>query len=766
MLDESLIPADTIQRIERAIATKDLPAVVKLMLEGRDVPTVRAGFRGEGGLWDYKRDVPHGASSSENAWACVAADLLAFYNAKGGIIIFGMSDDFAFSGATQRYDNKAFNDRLRRYIGDLFWVDFSREFIQHDQQYLGVAVVSARGPLIGRFQSDAPKINGSVLFQKGGAALRVNDSTRILSRAEADDLARRNEMPALFDIYAVNEPHFRILAPDYQQFVRREQPCLAVLQALEKPRVAVASVLGVGGVGKTALATWATLEVFRAGKFDYIVSITAKDRELTANMGISPLNPTLTDFDSLLNSIADVMGFPELREIAIAEKEREIRNLIEGEKVLLFVDNLETVSDERIVAFLDDLPEAVRAIVTSRKPKVRQSIQPIDVGPLLEGEIDAFIVSLAGIHGFGHVKSLTAAQRREIGKATDGIPLAIRWIIGRARNTEQVMHHAADLARSGRHSEELLEFSFRRLFDEMSATERDILLLLSLLQKPLPREAILVGCGQDPRASDAIDELKETALIQQFFDPDLNDFTFTVIPITRKFGVSELDRQIDLQNKLRNRMSDYYFAKDVKNEDERTLIRALRAGKQGSEQTLIDLAIASERRGDYDSAERLYDDAIRRNPKSWRALWKAAELYRHVRENFTRALSLYAQCTSCLPARGRERGMILREYGILIRRSGAPDALQTATGLLEQALREIPDDGVALFTLATLYEDRGMTLRITELLTPHMDHRVPATRDKVRPLLVEALRRSGNQLAALELENRFAHRSGRNPQRS
>jgi hypothetical protein len=47
-----------------------------------------------------------------------------------------------------------------------------------------------------------------------------------------------------------------------------------------------------------------------------------------------------------------------------------VRSLIEKSNGLLFVDNLETVDDARIIQFLDSLPVGVRAITTSRRTSV------------------------------------------------------------------------------------------------------------------------------------------------------------------------------------------------------------------------------------------------------------------------------------------------------------------------------------------------------------------------------------------------------------
>ena len=56
-------------------------------------------------------------------------------------MIFGVTDDLSFCGATTRLDSKLINDQIRRYLGDRIWVEFHREFIQEDQRYLGVALV-------------------------------------------------------------------------------------------------------------------------------------------------------------------------------------------------------------------------------------------------------------------------------------------------------------------------------------------------------------------------------------------------------------------------------------------------------------------------------------------------------------------------------------------------------------------------------------------------------------------------------------------------
>ena len=200
--------------------------------------------------WDYKADVPYLGKQHLNAWAHCAKDVLALHNSRGGLLIYGISNAFAFCGATERLDSKLFNDQLRRFLPDTFSVEFYREFIQADQRYIGLAIVPPRVGPLGPFISDAPELDGRNLFSKGCSAIRENDSSRVLSASEAEEISRKTTRLALGESYYVNEPFFRIPAPDYHSFVRRSELCAALQDALRDKRTSVTSLVGIGGVEK------------------------------------------------------------------------------------------------------------------------------------------------------------------------------------------------------------------------------------------------------------------------------------------------------------------------------------------------------------------------------------------------------------------------------------------------------------------------------------------------------------------------------------
>lgn len=725
------------------------------MFEGNP-PRPRRGFRTETELWDFKAECPRPTRDHANDWAELARDVLAFHNNVGGILVFGVRNDLAFSGAGSRLDSKLVNDQLRRFLGDRIWVEYHREFIQPDQRYLGIAIVPPRGPTLARFTADAPLIGDRRLFAAGDSAIREGDSSRTLSSHETEEYARRLAVPILGQVYGVDEPFYRILNPEYVQFVERGVPCRQVETGLRDARTAVTSIVGIGGVGKTALATWAALRAYDRGDFKFIVSITAKDRELTST-GIQALQPGLTSFEALLDNVVEVLGFPEVKSRPIAEKETEVRELLERSFGLLYVDNLETVDDARIIAFLDSLPVGVKAVVTSRRASVRVSVYPVDLGPLAEGEVVDFIGSLGTHAGFGYVNDLSRAERARIGEACDGIPLAIRWTLSRSHSAAESLTTAESITKSGRHGEELLEFCFRRVFDQTPGAERTVLQVLSLFQHPVPTEALLVGAGlPHSKLLDATEELVGDALVQRLFDPDRNDYSYTLLPIARAFVYNQVRRQSQLEEQIRRKLADWYEARDVKDADDRQVIREVRQGKAAPESALLDLALGAERRNDLEGAKDLYEQAIRRSPRSWRAARLYAEFQRHKLGNLAEALRLYEQAAASAPSRGKDRALIFREWALLLRDSGSAEATDLAIEKFEIALSETPNDPIAITSVARMYERKGAFRRVIELLEPLANHPSDKTRKLALPVLLTAYERTGERLKALELRDRMS----------
>lgn len=739
------------ETLRQAIAERNVRAVIDTMFV-RNPPELRPGFYREDQWWDYKEQVPSLSRGSENEWAKIAADVLAFHNQEGGAIFFGIrNSDFRFVGTTNRADTKLFNDKIRRYCGDKFWVSYSREFIGKDQRYLGVAIIPPKSYAHQRVQRDGPVIDGKVIFKVGDLCIRIGDETKVFRGSEAIEFAATRGLGVAGATYAVDEANFRVLRPDYKQFVRRKNHCDQIERALASQRTFITSLTGIGGVGKTALACWMTLKAYEEKKFDFIVSVSARDRAFTAS-GIVATVPTLSSLDDLLQQICETTGFAELLDLSRDERIERVRKDILPFRGLLFVDNLETVDDPLLIQFLEDLPLPTKALVTSRKAKIRVANYPIEVGSFTEHEAISFFDELSQSVGKGYLAELVESEKRILVDSCERIPLVIEWLVGRAKSAEKALALAESLRKEGRHGEELLEFSFRRVYEEMSEEQRSVLQALAITNTPLPIEAVAAGSGLSPhKTADVIEELKDYSLVERVYDASYRDLVHSVLAVTGAFVYREVSKRSGTETTIRKRLSDWYLARDIDEPTQRAVVQQVRRGERNPELALLQIAKNCSEQNDLENAEIYFKQSLDRNPRSWVCHRETAEFYRHKRQELAECLYHYDRAAEFCPKQGSDRALIYREWGLVLRASGRPNANREAAEKLKIALEESPSDYRCRHALGDAYVKEASFELALQVLKPLEDHRFIDTRRMTYPLLERCYKATNRllELAAL-----------------
>ena len=758
---------DFLTSLKTLIRSRDCRGIISMFFTG-EPPRLKEGFFREDAYWDFKAGCPSLRRENELAWAEIAALVLAFHNADGGVVFFGIDDkSYSFCGTGTPLDARQFNSKIRRYVGDTFWVSFNREFLQPNGLYLGVAVVPPHGVTLKRLQAPAPLKEGKPYFDAGDLPVRIGDETRIFHGPDAVSYLSQKKFPVSGSLFLVDEPGYRIIRPDYDDFINRPRLCHQVMFGLGDDRTYVTSLTGIGGAGKTALACWGVLEAYNARMFEFIVSLSAKDRELSPT-GIRPIVPTLTSFSSLLDEILDVTGFSELKSSSDADKETEVRSLIRGERCLLFIDNLETIDDSRILQFLDTLPKPVKAIITSRRARVRHAAYPVDVGVFELPEAVKFLDLQAERRGKAFLLDLPSDRKKALAQASSLLPLVIEWFVGQVKDLNETATFESALTGSTKTGEELLEFCFRRINDQLSPPAKRVLRVMSIFEKPEPLEPIASGAQLPSQfADDALEELRECALVEATHDPRVNSLTYSMLPLTRKFAYSELVRDSKEEAEIRKHLTRYFDAVDIADANQRRLVSEIRLGMRDPETEQLSLAMALRTAGKYEEAERHFTEAVRKNPRSWRAYREAAEYYRHPPiSNMREALQLYERAYTWAPKKGKDRALILREYGILLRDSGLPGSLQRARDMLEEALKEFAgkDDSVCRHALGDVYMKLSVRRKAVEVLEPLLNHPYPTQRRKTYPLLEQLYAALGEKVKLVELRDRIKRDAGEAPE--
>lgn len=726
-----------------AIRQKDMGSLKSLFFKN-DLSDVEPSFKTETELWDYKLNCPS-ISSPALEWAEICKDILAFHNTgKGGVIFFGIDDkEYNIVGISSEnlIDSKIFNDKIRKYVGDKLWVDFYVISNSNKTITIGAIIIPqlSDNSAIKRFQKNGPEKHKKLLFYANGSAVRRFDSSVVLSPTEANELAF-NRPVIQYKEYEIDEPCYRLLSADYHEFILRSKYCEAVMRGLHHNRATSVCLIGIGGVGKTALATWAVKKLYIDDEYDYIVSISAKDRELTAS-GIQSISQKLTSLDDLLDAILDVIGFPEAKNEKLEIKRKKTVDLISGEKILIFVDNLETAIDKDIIDFINYLPEPAKALITSRRNVVTVSSYPIEIGPLENEEIVRYISSLSALPRFSFCNALSVAEKEKIGDSFNGIPLAIKWIISSCTNSEELLAKAELMEHGGMQNEELLEFSFRRVFDDMSTIEKGVMRVLAVISD-LPIEAIVQGSGLTSKSAEVVDALESLVadtIIIKYYDPDCRSDKYRLLTLTQRFMLKNCISTRDEQA-IHSRLSSWYNATDIKDVEERQLISAMRQGGQNMGATLVSFAESAAKKGDVSTAVKFYNSAVARDPNNWFVYWKYGEYFRHVEKSTAQTITMYE---SALKYAKNEKvtpqiAVMHREFGMIYGNSGRSDAVTRAIEHLEIAHLNMPNDPICAKGLASMYEKRGNTTEIVRILEPFRTSKDRKTRMVLLPILLRA----------------------------
>lgn len=337
-----------------------------------------------------------------------------------------------------------------------------------------------------------------------------------------------------------HQPMTRVLdnlpAPTYSQFVMRAEPYAAVLEGLRQ-RAAVVALVSLGGMGKSSLAREIAATCLRSSgskhaeglSFDAVVWISDKNQ------------PSATTLTMVLDEIAHTLSYPGLTQLNPAQKEREINQLLKRQRVLLVVDNFETVTDATLLHWLMRLPEPSKALLTTREslPEFRQGVWLIELHGMANAEAWEFISER--VRQIGLKPTPSDPVRQQLIATTGGNPRAIELLLGFAKNTGQPLTHM--VAQFEATSGDLLNNLFDASWQVLSEAAQQALLTLTLFPASVEDQVFAEIAGFDtPTFLDAVQQLTELALLEiEHGQREDTPPRRTLHPLTRRFAGIKLD---------------------------------------------------------------------------------------------------------------------------------------------------------------------------------------------------------------------------------
>ena len=344
--------------------------------------------------------------------------------------------------------------------------------------------------------------------------------------------------------------------PKQQFFFGREKELVIIADAIS-PESRTWGVLidGPGGIGKTSLAVRAG-HLAPASHFSRKVFLSAKVRELTPK-GEQPRTDFIPpNYLAMLSELARKFGNKELDKLPENERADSVRRILSGERALIVIDNLETLTDperQQLYQFLGRLPAGCKAIVTSRR-RSDLDARVIRVDRLDLKDALSLIDQLAKSNRA--LAAATIQERQMLYEFTGGNPLLLGWTagqLGRRGSQCRTVADACVFLKNAPADNDPLEYIFGDLLDTFTGSETAVLAVLTHFSSPVAVKWVAEFAGLAlQQAQVALEDLADRALIAG--DPAAQ--TFYLPPLAAKFlGVRRPEAVAQAGERLADRAS-------------------------------------------------------------------------------------------------------------------------------------------------------------------------------------------------------------------
>lgn len=533
-------------------AREMVPALIPALLSPDHNKVLR---RDETDYWDYKREL-HLETPSEIAR--LAKDILAFHNTKGGVLIVGVDDNYRVLGISQSQvqDTYKLHEKLRRYIGS--GVSLFQDVVDvPNGKVIWLIFIPKRDGLPVAVATNGPQDkNGRPEIRQNEYFIRMHDQSilckepahfeRLFTGASIDHLQAY--------LYDIDDPYYRLLAPNCDQFVGRRDKLAEVNDAL-CTRHPVVALDGFGGVGKTAIAIELLSHLYKAGKYIFIVSQSAKSRVWhdgyvgSRRAGFSGLREFLLEMTKVLQ--IPVHNDTELLKKAVIEN---IAN-IEG---LLLVDNIEDVNDEDLLRFLSrEIPDPVKILVTSRIDRKLGALT-VFIPQMKEYEAQELLcheLERTGYTNFINEQSYI----EELLRITGCVPLALKWAAALATSVGSLKEAVNRLSKVNATKKAFVNFCFATMYDALSPLARDAALIAPYIGEDWNSVSVSMVLDEpESEVERAIDELKDRGIL--LASTSSHAGALFMLPMTKDFLASKFKENKVLHDKVDRRIADLFTA--------------------------------------------------------------------------------------------------------------------------------------------------------------------------------------------------------------
>ncbi len=391
---------------------------------------------------------------------------------------------------------------------------------------------------------------------------------------------------------------------DYEDtgFLGRREQVDELKKAIAGP-YPVITVLGVGGAGKSALALQVAYDVLNDENcaFDAVIWTSAKTTRLTG-----------ADIQNIAGAISSSVGVAQhaLEQFGVKDAEdpfESVNELLKSFKVLLFIDNLETILDERIREFVKNVPVGSKVVFTSRIGLGAYDFV-VPIRNLDSKEADTFFRRVAHVWKQTTLQQIAKEDLAQYLTRLNNSPLGIKWFI-------QAVAAGGSPQRLLSDPSLLLLFCLENIIDKLSKQAKAVLTALAVTGREQSPASLHYLTDIEPwTVEDALRELigshLTTVVVSKFGDDD----RYRIASIAQTYITRLHSLSPTLQAQVRAKQHDLnLMAERAESERKRgavydpsyIVVRPDFAGTDAVAAKFLRRALLVARQGDYNAA---YDE--------------------------------------------------------------------------------------------------------------------------------------------------------------
>ncbi len=291
----------------------------------------------------------------------------------------------------------------------------------------------------------------------------------------------------------------------YKKFFGRKDSIEKIKSTLVEGATFIASIDGVGGIGKTALAYYFCKEFLLPSKeFDTIVWITAKESvfdPFSTESMIKNIDNKFRGVETIVDTTLALIGFEDMLDQPMKDKKELFEEFVKSEPVFFVLDNLENVEDEEFFKYITHdfnkfavLNKKLKVITTSRKRKKIIDF-PIEIEGLAIEDALSMLKYLARTYNIKDILHATDHHNIKLIEKVGGVPLGIEFIIGqmtKGKSRGEIyselegypsLEGVIDERERKKRLSDIILFSFQNMYEALNDKEKKIFQTIAALEK-------------------------------------------------------------------------------------------------------------------------------------------------------------------------------------------------------------------------------------------------------------------------------------------